>query len=199
MSDETSRMMDDAIKDEQRAEDVAPFLSVLVATIKFIIIRTSKIYKGISGEPADFTLTAGASSAGAEACSPSAAAFEGGAALLGTGFDRGDAPGAAEEFLAAGDIGGEAAARLGWRFSWSAAAAAPALGEATAKAESDRDACRFRFRLSISMAPLLLLLRGEIEIEIEEEIERRGERSRGGRRQVRGEETTARRRPRGGL
>jgi hypothetical protein len=135
--------------------------------------------------------------AGAEACSPSAAAFEGGAALVGTGFDdRGDAPGAAEEFLAAGDIGGEAAARFGWRFSWSASAAAtaPARGEDTAKAESDRDACRFRFRLSISIAPLLL--HGEIEIEMVEGRERDRRR---GRRQVRGEETTARRRPRGGL
>jgi hypothetical protein len=51
-------------------------------------------------------------------------------------LERGD--GDSEDLL-----GGEAAARLGWRFSWSSAAA---------NAERDREACRLRFRLSISIA-----------------------------------------------
>lgn len=80
----------------------------------------------------------------AAARSSSAVAVGGGAAAAAAGcFGRGEAAP-----LAAGDAGGEEA-RLGWRFSWSAA-----RGEAAppAKAESERDACRFRFLRSISMA-----------------------------------------------
>jgi hypothetical protein len=65
-------------------------------------------------------------------------------------LERGDDDGrSGAEDLLAGDMGGEAAARLGWRFSWSSSAE---RGEEAANAESDREACRLRFRLSISIA-----------------------------------------------
>jgi hypothetical protein len=91
-------------------------------------------------------LTEGSSTAGASAWSSLVAAAAGGAATTGFCLGRGDM--SFVEDVLPGDAGGEA--RLGWRFSWSAAAA---RGEvAAASAERERDACRFRFRRSISIA-----------------------------------------------
>ncbi|KAL5228789.1 hypothetical protein ABZP36_017054 [Zizania latifolia] len=72
--------------------------------------RSSQRRETILSEPTNFTLTTVASLSGAEACSSSAVTFDGATegALLGTGFNLGDAPGA-KEFLV-GDISGEAAA-----------------------------------------------------------------------------------------